>query len=110
MCNLPETMGEFDINFDAIRKFDISFKKQKFMWSGQDVMPLLNFEKSSWMVQQINLVRVWPTGLLGLKKRLRFVLRQHIKAQFFDNLMTFMVLLNTITLSLDHYGIQPEID
>ena len=43
-------MGEFDINFEAIRKYDVAFKKQKFMWSGQDVMPLLDFEKSSWIV------------------------------------------------------------
>jgi hypothetical protein len=32
-----------------------------------------------------------------------------VKADFFNNSMTFAVLCNTITLSIDHYGIEPEV-
>ena len=32
-----------------------------------------------------------------------------VKSAFFDNFMTFAVLLNTITLSVDHYGIEQEV-
>ena len=37
--NLPEKMGIFEINFSQVRKDDISRKKQKPLWSGQDVIP-----------------------------------------------------------------------
>jgi hypothetical protein len=39
---------------------------------------------------------------------MRFILRQFVRAQIFDTAMTFAVLLNTIVLSIDHYGIRPE--
>jgi hypothetical protein len=44
----------------------------------------------------------------GKIKRVRFMLRQFVRAQIFDTSMTFAVLLNTIVLSIDHYGIRPE--
>lgn len=49
--------------------------------------------------------RVWPTGLGGLIKRIRYQLRILVKSSLFESSMTFAVLLNTITLSCDHYGI-----
>ena len=80
------------------------------MWSGQDVIPdHLNYIKSAWIIAQINNNRVWPIGFQGLKKRLRTLLKQLVKSSFFDSIMTFAVLLNTITLSIDHYGIEPEV-
>jgi len=42
-------------------------------------------------------------------KRIRFCLRLMVKSPLFDNSMTFAVLLNTITLSVDHYGIDAEV-
>ena len=33
-----------------------------------------------------------------------------VKHQFYENSMTFFVLLNTITLALDHHGIQDELN
>lgn len=38
------------------------------------------------------------------------MLRIIVRSWFFDNFLTFAVLLNTITLSLNHYGIKPEME
>jgi hypothetical protein len=54
-------------------------------------------------------VRVWPNGIYGIYKRMRFQLRIIVKSAFFDSFMTFAVLCNTITLSIDHYGIEEEV-
>jgi hypothetical protein len=70
----------------------------------------LDQEKSQYIVNHINSIRVWPEGLQGVIKRMRCQLRRLVKSAFFDNFMTFAVLLNTITLSLDHYGIATELE
>jgi hypothetical protein len=36
-------------------------------------------------------------------------MRIMVKSTFFDNFMTGMVLCNTVTLSIDHFGIEPEV-
>lgn len=91
-----------EVDFKEIRKFDAQRKRSKPIWSGQDVIPdHLDYEKSLGIISIINKHRVWPLGITGLWKRIRFVLRLHVKSDFFDNLMTFAVVLNTITLSLD---------
>tara|TARA_B110000285_G_C15140437_1_gene630381 strand:+ start:4408 stop:4665 length:258 start_codon:yes stop_codon:yes gene_type:complete len=56
----------------------------------------------------MNKNRVWPKGLLGYWKKFRYYLRIIQKSSFFDNLMTFCVLLNTIVLGLDHAGMSVE--
>ena len=43
-------------------------------------------------------------------KRMRFVVRIHVKSDFYDNLFTFLVLLNTITLSLNQYPLDSEME
>jgi hypothetical protein len=60
------------------------------------------------VITHINFIRVWPTGILGLYKRFRYYLRKLVKSALFDNLMTLGVLLNTIVLALDRYGIDTE--
>lgn len=37
--NFPDSLGEFEINFEKIRLHDHSRKKFKPIWSGQDVFP-----------------------------------------------------------------------
>jgi hypothetical protein len=64
----------------------------------------LDYKKSLRIIDSINSVRVWPSGFSGITKRVRFVLRLKVKSLFFENAMTFFVLLNTITLSLSHHG------
>jgi len=81
------------------------------MWSGQDVMPVqLDESKSLWVIEHINDIRVWPTGLHSITKRLRFVLRIKVKSAFFDNWMTFAVLLNTITLAVNHHNMDEQLE
>jgi hypothetical protein len=106
--HLPQKMGIYEVNFDNVKLQDIDAKKQLPQWSGQDVLPdQLNELKSHWIIKQINRNRVWPTGMDGLIKRIRFILRIMVKSALFDGSMTFAVLCNTVTLSIDHYGIDP---
>jgi hypothetical protein len=108
--NLPADMGMYEINFAALRRADISMKKQTPFWSGQDVFPdQMDFQKSTWVVTQLNLIRVWPQGVKGVIKRIRYVLRIIVKHALFDALMTFMVVLNTVTLASEHYDMDVDL-
>ena len=52
---------------------------------------------------------MWPADTFGnILKKSRFVLRKIVKSSQFDNLMTLMVLLNSITLALERHGIKEE--
>ena len=87
----------------------MAYKKLSPHWSGQDVLPIqLDHKKSLFVIDHLNNHRVWPAGLSGIIKRIRFVLRIKVKSAIFDNGMTFAVLLNTITLSVQHYGQSEE--
>lgn len=45
--SFPDSLGEFEIDFEKIRLTDHSRKKFKPIWSGQDVFPdQLNFQES----------------------------------------------------------------
>ena len=70
----------------------------------------LDFRKSLEVAEMLNCHRVWPEGISGIYKRLRFVLRIKVKSAFFDNLLTFFVLLNTIALSLNSYGMMDDLE
>lgn len=107
--SLPENMGKFEVNFHEVRKADAQKKRKRPTWSGQEVLrENIDHQKSCKIIDQINSNRVWPTGFSGILKRIRYVLRIFVKGAFFDNFMTFAVLLNTITLSMDKYGIEEE--
>ena len=41
---------------------------------------------------------------------MRFILRVKVKSGFFDNLMTFAVLLNTITLAVNHHNMEQQLE
>ena len=57
-------MGMYEVNFKRIRADDISKKKQRPLWSGQDVLrERLDHQKSLWVISHLNNVRVWPTGM-----------------------------------------------
>lgn len=99
----------YEVNFDKVREKDVAYKKLRPMWSGQDVLrEHMDNASSLWVVNQINMIRVWPTGMFGLYKRWRYYLRKLVLAGFYDAFMTFAVLLNTIVLAADHYGISQE--
>jgi hypothetical protein len=62
------------------------------------------------MCEMMNVHRVWPLGFKGLTKKARFIVRLHVKSDFYDNLFTFLVLLNTITLSMNQYPLDPQME
>lgn len=107
----PDKMDGFQPDFYNIKKYDMSMKKRSPMWSGQDVMPdKLDYMTSLEVISFINNIRVWPSGYHGYWKRFRSIMRIIVRSWFFDNFLTFAVLLNTITLSLNHYGISKEVE
>ena len=111
--NIPEAeqMSGFEPDFQNIKKYDMGKKRLRAMWSGQEVMQdKLNCEMSSELISIINFSRVWPTGIIGIRKRFRVVFRLIVKSTIFDNSLTLAVLLNTIVLSLNHYGISQEME
>jgi len=81
------------------------------MWSGQEVLETgLNEELSTWVVAQINGVRVWPKGFFGWVKKFRVLLKMIIKSDWFNNLLMIAVLINTVIMSLASYGITKEFE
>jgi hypothetical protein len=109
--SIPKRMDIHEVNFTEIRKNDASHKRNRPMWSGQDVLPSEICEcKSKEILTKLNAHRVWPTGLAGLIKRVRSVIRLHVKSDGYDNFFTFLVLLNTVTLSMNKYGQPAEME
>ena len=56
------------------------------------------------MLTKINAVRVWPKGAEGYFKKVRVLIRMVVKHNLFGNLMTLMVLLNTIVMAMQRYN------
>ena len=107
--DLPDDLGDDTVNFHQVMKMDCSKKRNTPMWSGQDVLEIgLTTDLSSWVISRINAVRVWPKGIMGYLKKARVLLKMIVKHSIFDSAMTFCVLLNTIVMGMDHYGIDEE--
>ena len=49
-------------------------------------------------------MRVWPKGAEGFFKKVRVLIRMVVKHNLFGNLMTLMVLLNTIVMAMQRYN------
>jgi len=99
-----------EINNKQVRKYDASKKRKTPTWSGQDVLQdSINIEQSQQIINQLNNIRVWPTGIHTLFKRLRVLMRMKVRHPVFDYLFTFIVVCNTVTLSLDSYGASDEL-
>ena len=64
----------------------------------------LNVDKSLWVVAFINPIRVWPKGAYGVIKKVRCLLKLFVKSALFDNIMLLSVLLNTIIMAMERYG------
>lgn len=56
----------------------------------------------------MNLLRVWPKGFFGVIKRTRFIIKKFITHVIMDNVMTIAVVINTIIMTLDRYGLSDE--
>jgi len=69
--DLPKNMGaKHQIDFETVRQKDCNTSRKTPYWSGQDVlMDSLSEEKSEWIAEFLNAVRVWPKGVLGILKK-----------------------------------------
>lgn len=56
----------------------------------------------------MNTLRVWPKGIPGTQKRMRFVIKKFILSPIMDNLIILAVVLNTFVMALDRYGLKEE--
>jgi len=65
-------------------------------------------KKSSWILDKINKLRVWPKGFYNLVKKFRAILKAIIRFNLFDNFLTLCVLMNTIVMGMDSYDIDEK--
>lgn len=106
---MPGDLEENAINFNEVIKKDCTVKRKTPFWSGQDVLEVgLNNELSYFVVDQINAVRIWPQGSLGVWKKFQVFLKVVVKHKLFDSSMTLAVLLNTIVMGMESYGMSQE--
>ena len=66
-------------------------------------------DMSNQIVDHLNSIRVWPTGIYSFLKRLRVLIRMKVRHKYFSYLITFIVVCNAITLSLNSYGISDQL-
>ena len=63
---------------------------------------------SQWITQFLSKVRVWPKGGAGVARKARALVEAFVRTPLFDNFMTVSVLINTIVMAMDRYGIGDE--
>ena len=108
-----EEMDGLHIDFDEVRLMDAGAlsKNKTFIWSGQDVLETsMKNSLASWTVVRLNKLRVWPLAFFGLVKKARCLLKMFVRTSLFENFMTLCVLLNTIVMAMDSYGIDKELE
>lgn len=62
------------------------------------------------IISKLNANRIWPTGLFGVWKRIRFVLRIFVNSNAVEGFLTFCVLSNTVTLAMDRPAMGAELE
>ena len=65
---------------------------------------------SLWSIKKLNSLRIWPLFFFGFVKKARCLLKMFVKMSLFDNFMTLSVLLNTIVMAMDSYGIDKDLE
>lgn len=106
-------MEGLHIDFDEVRLMDAGAlsKNKTFIWSGQDVLETsMKNSLASWTVAHFNKLRVWPLAFFGLVKKARCLLKMFVRTSLFENFMTLSVLLNTIVMAMDSYGIDKGLE
>ena len=102
-------MKDRDVDYLEVRIIDSMMSIKKPTWSGQEILSTsMNNDQANWVVDKINEVRVWPKGNMNIVKKARSLLKMHAMSPLFENFMTFCVLLNTVVMSMDRYGIDDE--
>ncbi len=79
-------------------------------WSGFDVDPIFR-HNSDYCESFSNMnFSIWSKGWIGSYEKLSYPIYILVTNRYFYFTMTLMVVLNTIVLSLNHYGIDPEME
>jgi len=102
-----EIIGDYHISLAR----DAAFARHKDTteWSGQDIMPRFDPYKARAAIDSLDSIRVWPYSVHGLAKRIRVLLKYIMNSMIVDNLMTLLVLGNTVVLGLGYYNAPDEI-
>ena len=109
--NLPQDMRNRDVDFYEVRIMDSLSSIKYPVWSGQDVLATsMNCEQAESVTNKLNTVRVWPKDHMNIIKKIRAVLKLHCLNPLFEHFMTFCVFINTVVMSMDRYGIEPELE
>lgn len=78
-------------------------------WSGRDVISIGDPAEMRNRLYQLSNVRIWQPGLVGFLRHLSNTCKSISKNPLFENLMVLCVFINTVCLSIDHYGIDPTL-
>lgn len=103
-----EIIGDYHIGLAR----DAAFARHKDTteWSGQDIMPRFDPYKARAAVDSLDSIRVWPYSVHGLVKRARVLLKYIMNSMIVDNMMTCLVLGNTVVLGLGYYNAPAEVE
>jgi hypothetical protein len=85
-----------------MREQDLKSLNVQGQWSGQQVS-----KGSMDCLQDFSFI-LWPKSPWRVVAKARHLLKELVQGNFFNNLMTLCVLMNTIVLAIDHYGISSK--
>ena len=77
-------------------------------WSGQDVITNIEPNFAKMVTNEMSEFKIWPQGVYGMYRKFNSMLCKISQSALFENAMTLCVLINTVVLALDRYGIEPE--
>ena len=102
-------MSAYDIDFNAVRNSDAQLAKRRPIWSGQEILEVsLDKNKSAWILNKMNLLRVWPKGFYNFVKKVRCLIKAFCRLGIFNSFLTVCVLINTIGMAMDAYDIKEQ--
>ena len=67
-------------------------------------------KQSEWITNKLSSVRVWPRGCYRPIKKIRCILKASCMNPFFEHFMTLCVIMNTVVMTMDKYGIEPDLE
>ena len=100
----------FDMQKAIVDKKNRESKLRKAVaeWSGQDVISALEPYKANIYIEDLSNIRVYRRDLLRKYHIITEFIKYVVKSPLVENFMTFWVVLNTLILAIDHYGIDPN--
>ena len=96
---------DFDLEIERACKAAAKRKNDKTEWSGQDIKIDYDPYYATIATNQMSNIIIYPSGIYGVYVKVRSCIRTFVNSQFFENLMTIAVAINTVVLALDHHGI-----